>query len=148
MKTMRGLLVLMLSASALLALLAVLQPLRSASAARTAALDVVINEVAWGGTAAGGADEWIELRNTTTGTIDLNSWTLRSLSDGSPTIVLTGTIAPGGYYLLERTDNNTVSDIPADQPPYTGDLLIGGEILQLTDALSNVIDTANGNGGG
>jgi len=148
MKAMRGLLVVMLSASALLALLALLQPARSISAARTtAALDVVINEVAWGGTAAGSTDEWIELKNNTTSTVNLNGWVLRSLTDSAPNIVLTGTIAPGGYYLLERTNNNTVSDIPADQPPYTGDLNNGGEILQLADAFSTVIDTANGNGG-
>ena len=148
MKALRGLGVLLLSACAVLALLAVLQPARSATAIRAAAaLDVVINEVAWGGTAASSADEWLELKNNTTSTINLNGWTLRSLTDGSPNIVLTGTISPGGYYLLERTDNNTVSDIPADQAPYTGDLGNGGEILQLTDALSNVIDTASGSGG-
>jgi len=103
--------------------------------------------VAWSGTAAGSTDEWIELKNNTTSAINLNGWVLRSLTDNSPSIILTGTIAPGGYYLLERTDNNTVSDIAADQPPYTGDLGSTGESLQLTDASSNVIDTANGNGG-
>jgi phosphatidylserine/phosphatidylglycerophosphate/cardiolipin synthase-like enzyme len=148
MKTRRGFLAVMFSACAMLALLALFQPARSAGASpAAAALDVVVNEVAWGGTAAGSADEWIELKNNTAVAINLNGWVLRSLTDNSPSIILTGTIAPGGYYLLERSDNNTVSDIPADQAPYLGDLGNGGESLQLTDASSNVIDTANGNGG-
>jgi hypothetical protein len=50
MKVLRGCLVLTLSALAVLTLLAALQPRESAQAAHTAAtLDVVINEVAWGG---------------------------------------------------------------------------------------------------
>jgi hypothetical protein len=39
---------------------------------------VVINEVAWGGTAANAAHEWIELYNTTGSAIDLTGW--RSIS--------------------------------------------------------------------
>ncbi|MCR4407064.1 MAG: lamin tail domain-containing protein [Anaerolineae bacterium] len=91
--------------------------------------DVVINEVAWMGTAASAQDEWIELRNNTDQDIDLNGWTLAA-ADGSPTIALTGTIPAGGYYLLERTDDTTVSNIPADQV-YTGDLNNNGEVLVL-----------------
>lgn len=37
---------------------------------------VVINEVAWGGTAANFSHEWIELYNTTAETISLNGWQL------------------------------------------------------------------------
>ncbi len=111
-----------------------------------APLDVVINEVAWMGTAASDYDEWIELHNTTAQPINLSGWMLTS-DDGSPNIALVGTIAAGGYFLLERTDDTTVSDIPADQI-YTGDLVLGGETLRLRDDLGAVIDTANGDGGG
>ncbi len=107
--------------------------------------DVVINEVAWMGTAADYNDEWIELYNTTNQALNLNGWRLRAGS-GTPNIVLTGAIPAGGYYLLERTDDTTLSDIPADQI-YTGALNNTGDTLTLTDALSQVIDTANGNGG-
>ena len=113
------------------------------------ALDVVINEIAWAGTAAAGADEWIELYNPGVSDIDLSGWLLVSTSDGTPSITLTGIIPAGGYYLLERTDDTTISDIAADQI-YTGDLLIGGETLELRDSTlptPNVIDTANGDGG-
>ena len=130
MKMLRGLLVVMLGSCAVLALLAAFQPARSASASRTAAvLDVVINEVAWSGTISNTNAEWIELKNNTTSTIDLNGWRLSS-SDGSPNLILTGTLAANGYYLLERTSDATVSDVPADQI-YTGALVDGGERLHV-----------------
>ncbi|MBC7226680.1 MAG: lamin tail domain-containing protein [Thermoflexales bacterium] len=107
---------------------------------------VVINEVAWAGTAADSNDEWIELYNTTATTISLSGWRLYS-SDGSPSLTLSGEIPPFGYYLLERTDDNTVSDIPADRI-YTGALGDTGEVLTLTNSLGEIMDTTNANGGG
>ncbi len=107
--------------------------------------DVVINEVAWGGTVANAADEWIELYNTTTQPITLTNWSLVAL-DGTPAITLTGVISPGGYFLLERTDDPTISDVPADFI-YTGALGNGGESLELRDANGGLIDTANSAGG-
>lgn len=109
-------------------------------------LEVVISEVAWAGTDANAADEWIELRNNTSSPITLTGWTLVA-ADGTPNIALTGVITANGYFLLERTDDNTVSDIPADQI-YTGALGNGGETLTLRDDSLNVIDTANADGGG
>ncbi|MBV6391066.1 MAG: hypothetical protein KPEEDBHJ_00270 [Anaerolineales bacterium] len=107
---------------------------------------VIINEAAWAGTASGlTGDEWIELHNTTGNDINITGWTLRA-SDGTPSITLAGTIAAGGYFLLERDDNDTVSDVDADQI-YTGELSNSGESLTLRDGASKVIDTANGNGG-
>lgn len=147
MKIMRGLIVIMLSCAALLwirhSLRVAAAPVVSPRAAQP--LDVVINEVAWGGTAANANAEWIELRNNTSGTIDLSGWRLFS-SDGTPDIALNGVITPGGYFLLERTADTTISDIPADQL-YTGALVNTGESLTLTDPLNNVVDTANGDGG-
>ncbi|MBN1954873.1 MAG: lamin tail domain-containing protein [Anaerolineae bacterium] len=110
-----------------------------------APLDVAINEVAWMGTAASGYDEWIELLNNTDHPVDLAGWTLTA-ADGSPDISLSGVISPYSYFLLERTDDTTVSDVPADQI-YSGDLVLGGEVLTLRDDLGVVIDTANGDGG-
>lgn len=113
---------------------------------QAAPLDVIINEVAWGGTAASAFDGWIELYNPGSSAINLSGWTLNS-SDSAPSINLTGSISANGYYLLERTNDNTISDIPADQF-YTGDLGNSGETLTLRDASSTIIDTANSDGGG
>jgi uncharacterized repeat protein (TIGR01451 family) len=111
---------------------------------RAAPGDVVINEVAWMGTAASANDEWIELHNTTGNDLDLGGWTL---SDGGDvTLTLSGPITAGGYYLLERSADDTVSDIPADLL-YGGNLANDGETLTLRDPGGFVIDTANGDGG-
>ncbi len=107
---------------------------------------VVINEVAWGGTAASTSHEWIELYNNSDAPVDLNGWTLLS-TDGSPTILLTGIIPAHGYYLLERSNDCAVSDIPADQPPYSGGLNNSGERLELRDATNALVDSADGTGG-
>jgi len=108
---------------------------------------VVINEIAWGGTAAGSADEWIELRNTTGVTIALAGWHLTA-DDGSPDIALVGEIAPYGYFLIERTDDTAVSDIPADLTcPFGTGLSNAGETLRLSDATDGIVDTANADGG-
>ena len=106
---------------------------------------VVINEVAWAGTQCNDADEWIELYNNTSEAIDLTGWVLKAV-DGSPIITLQGTIPPFGFFLLERSDDNTVADINADQI-FTGSLSNNGEILELWDATGTLVDTANSDGG-
>ncbi len=102
--------------------------------------DVIINEIAWMGTTISSSDEWLELRNMTDQDIDLTGWTLQS-TDGSPAITLSGTLLANGYFLLERTDDTTVPEINADQI-YSGALSDSGEVLDLKDNLSNLIDTA------
>ncbi|MCA9939215.1 MAG: lamin tail domain-containing protein [Anaerolineales bacterium] len=103
--------------------------------------DVIISEVAWSGTAASSSDEWMELYNTTNQAIDLTGWTIE---DGL-SIILSGQIEANSFFLLERTDDTTISNLAADQI-YTGALTDGGETLILRDAGSSVIDTANGDG--
>ena len=111
----------------------------------TGSLTIIINEVAWAGTDASSSDEWIELYNPSVNPINLSGWELRS-ADNSPSISLSGTIPAGGYFLLERTDDTTVSDITADQI-YTGDMSNAGEVLRLYDPSDIIVDTANSNGG-
>ncbi|MFZ1406225.1 MAG: lamin tail domain-containing protein, partial [Anaerolineae bacterium] len=107
-------------------------------------LTVVINEIAWGGTLASASDEWMELFNPGPAAVDLAGWTL---SDGGDvTITLSGALAPGAFYLLERSDDTTVNDTPADLI-YEGTLSNNGEALTLRDARGHVVDTANGDGG-
>lgn len=104
-------------------------------------LDIVINEVAWMGTTASSNDEWIELYNNTSNSINLGGWILKT-ADGTPEIKLSGTISPNGFYLLERTDDSTIPQISADQI-YTGALSNEGEDLRLYDKNNILIDGIN-----
>ena len=116
-------------------------PTRTPSSPRV----VLINEVAWAGTKASSSDEWIELHNPGSEPVDLAGWRLTDRGDLN--LALVGTLAPYGYFLLERTDDGTVADIRADQI-YTGGLSNSGETLWLIDAAGWTIDTANADGGG
>jgi len=103
--------------------------------------DVVVSEIAWMGTTSSYNDEWIELYNNTGSTISLDGWTLNA-TDGSPDIQLSGTIPAGGYYLLERTDDTTVSEVTANLI-YTGSLSNSGETIELRDDSQNLIDSVD-----
>jgi len=111
------------------------------SIAQTPQLHVVVNEIAWMGTLTDANDEWIELHNTTGSAINLAGWTLVA-ADGTPSIALSGTIPAGGSFLLERTDDNSVPGVAADQI-YTGALGNAGEILTLRDAASALQDSVD-----
>ena len=119
-------------------------------------LNVVISEIAWMGTETSAMNEWIELYNNTTSTIDITGWTLKS-SDTSPNITFSTiieqkiyrprgsvnfSIPREGFYLMERTDDDTVMDIPANYI-YTGALNNSGEKLELRDAQGNLIDAVD-----
>ncbi|MFQ5612485.1 MAG: lamin tail domain-containing protein [Anaerolineae bacterium] len=106
---------------------------------------LVINEVAWGGTAASANDEWIELLNVSSQTIALTGWVLTSTNGLS--IALNGVVTAGGFYLLERDGDDTVFDIPADQIYSGNSLLNSGDGLFLRDG-PTLIDAANADGGG
>ena len=102
---------------------------------------VLINEIAWMGTAISASDEWLELYNPADEDVDLTGWKLEAV-DGSPSIALTGIITARAYFLLERTDDDTVTAITADQI-YTGALSNTSEWLKLYDANNNLVDQTN-----
>ncbi len=103
---------------------------------------VVINEIAWMGTAVSANAEWLELYNTDTTSVSLSGWTVVS-SSGAPSISLAGTVAGSGYYLLERTSDATVSGIAADQI-YSGALSNAGSTLTLKNASGATEDSVTG----
>jgi len=106
---------------------------------------ILINEVAWVGTLASAIDEWIELYNPGEKPMELLGWTL---TDGGDILVeLEGSLAPGGYFLLERTDDSAIVNIAADLT-YSGSLSNTGEIISLYDPTGNLVDLANASGGG
>lgn len=106
---------------------------------------VIFNEIAWMGTAASSANEWIELKNTSTTAVTITGWKLIA-DDGTPSITLSGIIPSGGYFLLERTDDSTVPEVKADGV-YVGSLSNAGEILRLEDEHGIVVDRVDGGSG-
>jgi PKD repeat protein len=99
---------------------------------------VVINELAWMGTEISANDEWIELYNRSSEVVTLDEWKIEA-RDGSPSIKISGTILPGGYYLLERSDDESVPGIAADLI-YIGALGNNGEYLELKNSQGEIVD--------
>ena len=100
------------------------------------------------GTDGSSSDEWIELYNPSPSPVSLEGWVLRSVTDESPRITLSGTIAAGGYYLLERTDDTTISNIQADIAVSFGQggLNNAGEMLVLENSRGVGMDQAGNSG--
>jgi len=115
-----------------------------------AASPVVINEVAWAGTAASPNDEWIELYNRSGEAVDLAGWTLLfgevliplGRVEGATLEVRQTVVPAGGFFLLERSDDGTLADVAADLL-YRGTLPNAGTVLRLLDASGAEMDTAN-----
>jgi phosphatidylserine/phosphatidylglycerophosphate/cardiolipin synthase-like enzyme len=108
---------------------------------------VIISEIAWGATAVSLSDEWLELYNTTDTTVALSDWTITN--GNNLTITLSGAIPPNAFFLIERDDDTTISDIPADLVYLSNGqgLNDAGVTLFLRDAANQTIDTANLDGG-
>ena len=105
--------------------------------------DVVLNEVSWAGTITSVGDEWIELKNNTTSTISLNGWKIQGFKKGetkpSLNISLSKEILSREYFLLERSDDKSVSDILANQF-FTSSILNDGMRFELRDNDDNLVD--------
>jgi len=105
---------------------------------------VILNEIAWmGGSENYGlsaSDEWIELKNLTAYTLDISNFQLLS-KRGDIKIIFdeNSKISPYGFYLLERTDDNSVPQIKADLI-YKGGLANSDDGLALFDKNCNLMD--------
>lgn len=114
---------------------------------------IVINEIAWAGTSASPTDEWIELYNSGNSEVDLVGWSLHGDPDGNGNtriILLSGIIPADGYFLIERTDDMTISDIAGDMAgPFGGSGLKNdpGEDIRLVDGSGAIIDRVDCSGG-
>jgi endonuclease YncB( thermonuclease family) len=100
---------------------------------------IVINEIAWMGTNSNNFDEWIELYNNSASSTDLLGWKIGSNGNFEIEFTESLVIEGNGYLLLERTDDNTISDISADYI-YTGGLTDTGLDLMVYNDQNNLID--------
>jgi len=103
----------------------------------SASSNIVINEICWMGNSTSSADEWIEIYNPTKENISLEGWLLKR---ADKKVNLKGGIKAFGFFLLERTDDESASDVPADQI-YKGALSNKGEKLILENEKGEIIDS-------
>lgn len=108
-----------------------------------------------GGTATQNANaEWIELYNNGSSTVNLTGWNLSwgsininlGVVEGNTQNIYNTEIFPGGFFLLERTTNNSVPGISADLI-YTGALTNTGVLVTLRDSEGTTKDTVDGSDG-
>jgi hypothetical protein len=76
---------------------------------------IVFNEIAWMGTSISASDEWIELKDITTNEVDLAGWQILDKDGQIQIIFSSGVLSSGGFYLLERTDDDSVVSVSADK---------------------------------
>ena len=113
--------------SSLLILCTLLTPLQRASAA-TDSSPILIGEVQWSGSSRSTADEWLELWNTGSESVDLRGWSLVGASDKPIYFTSSTSIAPQQAILV------------ANYPASSDKTLLNGQIISLattTLALSN-----------
>ncbi|MEK7567516.1 MAG: hypothetical protein AAB513_01170 [Patescibacteria group bacterium] len=81
---------------------------------------LVISEIAWAGMETNFNNEWLEIYNRSNHTVNLNGVSIKSI-DGGPDIELSGSIGSHSYYLIERTDDDSVPYVSADLiVPFSG----------------------------
>lgn len=110
--------------------------------------DVVINEINWGGSSLSIADEWLELKNTTTTQIDISGWVVENLGSPNITIPASSFIPSKGFFLISNLNQSgsKVNVVP-DLVTTAVSLLNTGEQLKLKTANAALIDTANQSSG-
>ncbi len=103
--------------------------------------EVLINEIAWAGTASSKtSDEWVELKNKSGSSINLNGWQLLN-KDANIKVFFENddNLAFGNYFLLERTDDNAVPGVPADKF-FTNAIKNSDESLRLFNQNCRLVD--------
>ena len=106
--------------------------------------DVVINEIAWAGSIDNSNDEWVELYNSSSLSVDLAGWFVED-DYATQYVIPEGVIPAKGYFLIEDTEAS-VSNVAADT-------LVGlsfsnsGDSLVLKNETGVAIDTVNSSGG-
>ncbi|MFH1161960.1 MAG: lamin tail domain-containing protein [Candidatus Jorgensenbacteria bacterium] len=102
---------------------------------------VLLNEVAWAGTASDATThEWIELMTPGSAAVPLAGWQLTNKSGGIRVVFGSRAVIEGkGYLLLERKDDSAVPGVAADAF-FTNAIKNSDEELQLYDATCGLVD--------
>ncbi|OHA52810.1 MAG: hypothetical protein A3A97_00470 [Candidatus Terrybacteria bacterium RIFCSPLOWO2_01_FULL_40_23] len=106
---------------------------------------IIISEIAWMGTSLDSQNEWVELYNPSSQDMNLDGWAFVGMDAASSVKIsktLSGTIPANGFFLLERTDNETVPNVSVPQEQiYSGSLLDAGENIELKNNTGQIIDS-------
>lgn len=101
---------------------------------------IVINEVAWMGNEESANNEWIELKNISLEPINLSGWQILDKENQIKITFDSKAIIPAlGFFLLERTNDSTLTEIKADKI-YQGGLNNIDEALFIFDNNCQLID--------
>lgn len=126
--------------------------LQTASVFPGAPGSVVINEIMWMGSSENSSDEWIELRNMTSSTIDLSNWVIENLGSGTNNVVIPvgKSIPPNGFFLIAQNSKSTgAHNVDPDLVTTVGLTNNPSEQLVLRSSLGGtIIDTADNSSGG
>ena len=108
---------------------------------------VLINEIAWMGTATSSDDEWIELRNNFGNLVELRDWQLVNESGKFRIVFLESDKLPANsFYLAERSSDDTVPGMPANKI-YLGAISNSNIVLKLFDSNCRLVDEVDASGG-
>ena len=107
--------------------------------------DVVINELMWMGSTKGASDEWIELRNTTSNTIDISGFQLTKwVTSGTDheelmfTISSGKSITPDGYFIIAQFPSGDLgSALNVSPDETTTSVVLSNTALQIRVFASN-----------
>ncbi|MFA5130021.1 MAG: lamin tail domain-containing protein [Patescibacteria group bacterium] len=118
--------------------------------ARAQTSQVVIEEIAWAGSSASTADEWIELANLGSATTTIGGWSLHGAGTSERVIYLPpdAEIPPYGTYLISNyamSDASSALNTDVQLATTTVSLSNSALGIELVDASGNLIDRA-GNG--
>jgi hypothetical protein len=111
--------------------------------------DVVINEIMWMGSSASIADEWVELRNTTSNSIDMTGWILEGAASTAITIP-SGIIPANGFFLISNyseTSSSSILNVSSDLVTTAIQLDNTGLQISLKNPSNSIIDTADDGSG-
>lgn len=99
---------------------------------------IVISEIQWGGSALSTADEWIELANISSETIDISGWTLTGVSSGVITLPAETLLAEHTTYLIANYDAGDVKSVLAVHP----DLVTASVSVPNSDIAIRLVNSA------
>lgn len=122
---------------------ATLSPLRALAGSLPA---VILSEIQWGGSALSTADEWIELANVSSESVDISSWKITGVtSQGAEIVIPPETILPSyATYLVANYalgDAKTVLAVSPDLVSSSVSISNSSLTVTLIDATGTVIDS-------